>query len=775
MNRVLLSGDARRLPVRAAGPPVQPRFHVANAERLEGRTLLSVFTVTTTADSGPGSLRQAILDADAATSADEVRFAIPGTGVHTIRPLSPLPADTGGVAIDGTTQTGYVGSPIIELDGSSAGEEADGLVIGMGSRVQGLVINRFGRHGISITPGSGLAARIVRNFIGTDSAGDSALGNEGDGVECTVPAGVTSSAMFVSENVISGNGRYGVRAANVWLSMGGNYVGLNATGTSPLGNALDGVHVIGGNATIGPERRRPSGIGRNVISGNGGHGVHVINGSASIRDNFIGTDAGGNTALGNARHGILLENSAGGVGGGATGTWGEPLGNLISGNRGHGILLMGAPVASATARGPTQIVANRIGTNATGDPINTTLGNGGHGVAFVNVPEATVGGVVDTAPNTIAFNAGSGVFVSGPNPTASKPATLVQILRNSIFANGRLGIDIAADGDPATGVTQNDPHDADRGTNGLLNYPVILAAQPRPAGGTTVRFVLDTPINGKYRVEFFVSPAADPTGFGEGRTYLGFIELGPQPTSPLFATADVAAAPTGSFVTATTTETSGRYTSEFSAAVPVTEYQPASVVGRFLLARGSSSPLLSKQPLMPGETGSFANVVTDDVGITAVAVDIAGVARPEALTAADFEFRAGTTPAVWTVPVPEQIIVRPTDGLPGSDRVRVTALFRDNAIRNRWLRVTVKANERTGLARPDVFYFGSLVGETGDAGSPLRVTALDLAAVRRAMGTARVPPDSPLDFVRDRVIDALDLAAVRRNLRGRLLPVTAPL
>ena len=71
--------------------------------------------------------------------------------------------------------------------------------------------------------------------------------------------------------------------------------------------------------------------------------------------------------------------------------------------------------------------------------------------------------------------------------------------------------------------------------------------------------------------------------------------------------------------------------------------------------------------------------------------------------------------------------------------------FADGAIRNTWLRVTVLANARTGLARPDVFYFGNLVGETGEvaaaatgavpAASGGRVNALDLGAVKRALNS----------------------------------------
>src|SRR5207302_1272396 len=100
-----------------------------------------IFVVTSILDSGAGSLRQAILDADATPGPDIIRFAI-GTGVQTINLVSPLPAIIQPVIIDGTTQPGYTGAPLIELNGAGAGPGADGLlIIAGGSVIRGLVIN----------------------------------------------------------------------------------------------------------------------------------------------------------------------------------------------------------------------------------------------------------------------------------------------------------------------------------------------------------------------------------------------------------------------------------------------------------------------------------------------------------------------------------------------------------------------------------------------------------------------------------------------------------
>src|SRR5207253_10382645 len=80
--------------------------------------------VSNNSDSGNGSLRQAILDANATNGLDTIRFQIPGAGTHTIAPTTPLPAITDPVIIDGTSQSGFAGSPLIEINGLTAGNNA---------------------------------------------------------------------------------------------------------------------------------------------------------------------------------------------------------------------------------------------------------------------------------------------------------------------------------------------------------------------------------------------------------------------------------------------------------------------------------------------------------------------------------------------------------------------------------------------------------------------------------------------------------------------------
>ena len=129
--------------------------------------------MTTTADSGPGSLRQAILDSNAATGGtNTIDFNIPGSGVHVIAPLSPLPAITNPVLIDGFSQLGYSGTPLIQIDGGQAGA-ANGLTItGPDSTVRGLDITDFvAGAGILIAGAGATGDWIEGNVIGTDPTG----------------------------------------------------------------------------------------------------------------------------------------------------------------------------------------------------------------------------------------------------------------------------------------------------------------------------------------------------------------------------------------------------------------------------------------------------------------------------------------------------------------------------------------------------------------------------------------------------------------------------
>jgi hypothetical protein len=180
-----------------------------------------------------------------------------------------------------------------------------------------------------------------------------------------------------------------------------------------------------------------------------------------------------------------------------------------------------------------------------------------------------------------------------------------------------------------------------------------------------------------------------------------------------------------------------------------------------------------KAALRPGLAGSLANVVTAAGGITGVLVEFSGTPGA-ALAADDFVVRTGGTGGAW-VDAPRPLVTA-LSAPAGTAGARYVLTWPDRSVRNTWLQVTVTAGVRTGLSAADVFYFGALSGDTGDAppaGTIARVNALDLAAVKRALNTASAIGGT-LDFNRDGRVNALDLAAVKANLNRSLPAFTAP-
>lgn len=181
-----------------------------------------------------------------------------------------------------------------------------------------------------------------------------------------------------------------------------------------------------------------------------------------------------------------------------------------------------------------------------------------------------------------------------------------------------------------------------------------------------------------------------------------------------------------------------------------------------------------KQALLPGQSAGFANYTSYARGLNGLMVDVAGLTAD--LAAADFTFKVGNDGDLgsWTnAPVPLSITRRPGAGANGSDRV--TLLWADGAIKNQWLRVTVLANTRTNLPAADVFYFGNLVGETGDSTTAAAVTAADVLAVRSNLMKSGLAVTHSLDFNRDGRVNTSDLAVARRAVANNSLTLlTAP-
>ena len=201
----------------------------------------TILTVTNTLDSGAGSLRQAILDSNAfGPGPNTVDFDVAPAGDQTITVLSALPPVTVPVVLDGTTQPGFVGSPVIELEGTSAGVGVDGLVVTAGSStIKGLVIANFGGSGVVLTTNGGNV--VEGDFIGTTISGLTAAGNLGDGVRVTSSGNAVGVFTAGGWNIIANNGGYGVSvtsAADNAISSTSLY--LNGAGGIALGPGANG-------------------------------------------------------------------------------------------------------------------------------------------------------------------------------------------------------------------------------------------------------------------------------------------------------------------------------------------------------------------------------------------------------------------------------------------------------------------------------------------------------------------------------------------------------
>ncbi len=249
-------------------------------------SLAATYTVTNTNDSGAGSFRQAILNANGDNTADVIIFNISGPGPYSIKPLTPIQDITGPVTIDATTQPGYAGTPIVELNGAQLGGNANGLHLkGGNSTVRGLVINSFGGAGVDLDSHGGDV--VQGNFIGTDLSGTNALGNGvGILINDNTPTNQIGGVNPGEGNVISGNAGYGIQlkqpGGNV---IQGNFIGTDLSGTLNLGNASAGVYLNSSSANIigGPA----AGAG-NTIAFNTGAGVQVAAGTQNqVRGNSI--------------------------------------------------------------------------------------------------------------------------------------------------------------------------------------------------------------------------------------------------------------------------------------------------------------------------------------------------------------------------------------------------------------------------------------------------------------------------------------------------------
>jgi len=439
-------------------------------ESLEERTVLSTFSVTSLADSGAGSLRQAIETANTTVGADTIEFNVGVGGAQTIRLGTALPAIIDPIVIDATSQPLYAGSPLITLDGGMV-LSGDGLAITQAagsSTVRGLEIIGF--------PGSGIKA------IGDD------MGNGGNNL--------------IADNVISGNGGHGIELSNSDSNViAGNIIGLNAAGDTALPNTLNGIYLVSGSSfnRIGTNGDGVSDIDeRNIISGNLQRGIALEgpnggNDNNTIAGNFIGTNVRGTSSLGNdslplgnESDGIFINNDNNNVVGtdGSNDAFNENERNIISGNdasfRGFaevtvagsnnvvagnyvGLDVTGMQSLTVTNIGIRLLGTVRVGTDANGIADlaegNVVAGFKQIGIAMLDPGEVVTGNLVGVAadgmtrmiglPTAVGVQAGAasptdGSRIGGPNPVQRNIMSGLRIQKGTgiIVQGNYIGTDI---------------------------------------------------------------------------------------------------------------------------------------------------------------------------------------------------------------------------------------------------------------------------------------------------------------------------------------------
>ena len=377
-------------------------------ESLENRCVLASFVVVNTNDSGAGSMREAILKSNQNPGLDSIVFAI-ADAIKSIKVTAPLPNIVDPVLLDATTQPGYAGKPLVELQGSLLASRENGLSIQAGNCiVKGLAINSFPGDGILITgPGNNT---IESNYIGTDLAGTLPKANGGSGVQILEsPSNRIGGPQ--RGNVLSGNKLEGLRiwgAKSLLNSVEGNRIGTDANGAKALGNGLSGVLIASGASgnDVGLGFVDNTVSKRNIISGNLESGIRISNAkNNSVKGNYIGLDSGGAIPLGNRSDGMLVEgNSIGNVIGANADNINDALEkNWIAGNNANGIRLFNAS--------NTQIAGNYIGLdihgNATPNASNGILIDGKSNNNVVGLQY----GLPETMRNVISGNALSGIEI----------------------------------------------------------------------------------------------------------------------------------------------------------------------------------------------------------------------------------------------------------------------------------------------------------------------------------------------------------------------------
>jgi len=387
-------------------------------------------------------------------------------------------------------------------------------------------------------------------------------------------------------------------SAGIWIgtagsnTIQGNYIGTNAAGSAASAN-YQGILVTTSSNTIGGSAATQ----RNVISGNTWRAILVDNtgGAAAsnvIQGNYVGTDATGTTAIAN-NIGIYLYQSPNNVIGGT----GVGQGNVTSGNTSFGIYLVYSGANGNLVQG------NTIGLNASR---SGPVPNGSSGIEFCCTGNGgtgnTIGGTVAGAANVISSNTGVGILMRGGTGNG--------ILGNSIYGNGGIGIDLGADG-----VTPNDGAKPAGQPNLQMDFAVFTSVLLSGTTLTVTGYVGSAAGQSLFagaRVEIFKSDN-DPSGYGEGQAYLGFVTADASGNINGSITG-VAGLSVGNKITGTATDASNN-TSEFGANVTVAAPAPSMNLAESVTPSGTQPPgtdLAYTSTFTNAGTGAAQSVVITD-------------------------------------------------------------------------------------------------------------------------------------------------------------------
>ncbi len=500
----------------------------------------ATFTVTNSLDTGAGSLREAITNANLTAGHDTISFD-PAGAPYSINLITPLGlTDNTGVTIDGWSAggAGYTGSPRVEINGTGAIGTTGLLITSPNNTVFGLAINRMRMNAYALTISGPTAQNnwIYGCFIGTNIAGTAQLQNQDSGIYIANGAsnnliGTNSDGTndTAERNLIAGNRWYGIALATASDNrVSGNYFGTDITGSFAICNGCTGA-MNGGDSVLISAVSTGNIIGTNGdgvndgIEGNLISGTEVSNNGVFIRDigtsnnwvagNLIGTNAAGNGAIRNGG-GVSITY---GASNNLIGTNGDGVSdalerNVISGNLYHGVQIIennttgnrvsgnyiGTSISGLTllpnGRNGVEVfpggvgggpVNNIIGTNADGSPGDPIEGNliSGNGSIGVEVYGATSGTIIagnligTTATGGAALGNGTyGIYIFMGASNTRIGVATLPYERNVISGNNWSGVNIVDQTTTNTIVNGNYIGTDISGTLSIPNRGIGIAA-----------------------------------------------------------------------------------------------------------------------------------------------------------------------------------------------------------------------------------------------------------------------------------------------------------